>query len=76
MQDALSLTGSQLVDVKNRLEHQEAETRYADSKFKFSMDENEKLKARFSTERTAWEEEKAALLQRVEIAEASLKEMT
>ena len=74
MQDALSLTESQLVDVKNRLEHQEAETRKADSKFKFSLDENEKLKAIFATERAVWEEEKASLLQKAEAAESSLRE--
>ena len=44
---------SQLADVKNRLEHREAETQKANSKFKFSMDENEKLKAGFSMERAA-----------------------
>ena len=76
MQDALTLTESQLADVKTRLEHQEAETRKADSKFKFSLDENEKLKAGFSMERIALEEEKAALLQRAETVEASLKETT
>lgn len=76
MQDALSLTESQLVDLKNRLEHQEAETRKADYKFKLSLDENEKLRTGFSTERAAWEKEKAVLLQRAEVAEASLKETT
>ena len=76
MQDALSLTESQLVDVKNRLEHQEAETRKADSKFKFSLDENENLKDGFTTEKAAWEEERATLLQRAEAAESSLKETT
>ena len=76
MQDALNLIESQLVDMKNRLEHQESETCKADSKFKFSQDENEKLKAGFSTERNAWEEENSALLQRAETAEASLKETT
>ena len=40
-----------MVELKNRLERQEAETCKDDSKFKFSLDENEKLKAGFSTER-------------------------
>ena len=56
------------------LEHQEAETRKADSKFKFSLEENEKLIAGFSTERTALDDEKAALVQRAETAKSSLKE--
>ena len=41
----------QLADVKNRLELQEAKTRKADSKFKFSLDEAEKLKTGFNTEK-------------------------
>ena len=76
MQDALSLTDSQLGDVKNMLEHQEAKPHKADSKFKFSLEENEKLKAGFSMERTACEAGKVALLQRVEAAESSLRETT
>ena len=76
MQDALSLTESQLVDVMNRLEHQEAKTRKVDSKFKFSLEENEKLKAGFTTEKAGWEKEKVTLLQRAEAAESSLKETT
>ena len=48
----------------------------ADSKFKFSLDETEKLKISFNTERTAWAEERTALIQRAKKAEASLQEMT
>ena len=65
-----------MTDLKTRLEAQEAETRKADSKFKFSLDENEKLKTEFNTEKAAWAEEKAALIQRAEKAEASLEEVT
>ena len=60
---------SQLVELKNRLEHQESETRKDESKFEFSLAENEKLKTSFSAERTAWEKEKTILLQRAEAAE-------
>ena len=59
---------SQFTDVKTRLEHQESETQKADSKFKFSLDETEKLKVSFDAERTAWAEEKTALTQRAEKA--------
>ena len=75
-QEASSQFQSQLTDLKSRLEAQEAETRKADSKFKFSLDENEKLKTEFNTEKAAWAEERAALIQRAEKAEASLEEVT
>ena len=41
-----------------------------------SLEENEKLKAHFNTERTAWEQEKTSLLQRAEAAKSSLKNTT
>ena len=41
-----------------------------------SLEENEKLKANFNTERAALEEEKTSLLQRAEAAESSLKSTT
>ena len=67
---------SQLADAKTRLENQESETRKADSKFQFSMAETEKLKTSFEAERNAWVEEKTALTQRAEKAEAALQEAT
>lgn len=76
LQDVLGLNESQLVELKNRLEHQEAETCKANSKLKLSLDENEKLKAGFTTEKAGWEKEKATLIQRAEAAESSLKETT
>ena len=42
----------------------------------FCLDENEKLKSGFSTEKTTWVEDKIALTQRAENAESSLKEVT
>ena len=76
VQDTTAQLQSQLADVKTRLELQESETRKADSKFKFSVDETEKLKTSFDAERTAWAEEKTAFIQRAEKVEASLQEMT
>ena len=76
IQDTTAQLQSQLDDVKIWLEHQESETRKADSKFKFSLDEKEKLKTSFDAERTAWAEEKTALIQRAEKAEAALQEVT
>jgi hypothetical protein len=76
LQETLTQDESQLGDLKIRLEYQEAETRKADAKFKFSLDENEKLKTGFSAERSSWAEEKAALLKRAEDAEAALKPVT
>lgn len=63
-----------MVNLKTRLEQQEDETRQANSKLKLSLEESEKLKAGFSTERTTWDKEKATLVQRAETAESSLKE--
>ena len=76
IQDATAQLQSQLADVKTQLEHQEYETQKADSKLKFSLDESEKLKTSFDAERTVWAEEKTALTQRAEKAEAALQEVT
>ena len=76
VQDAIAQLESQLADAKARLEHQESDTRKADSKFNFSLAETEKLKTSFDTERTAWAEERTALIQQAEKAEASLQEIT
>ena len=62
--------------MKSWLEAQEAETRKAESKFKFSLDENEKLKTHFNTEKAAWAGEKVVLIKMAEKAEASLEEVT
>ena len=76
VQDATAQLQSQLAEVKTWLEHQESETQKANSKFKFSLEETEKLKTSFDAERTAWAEEKTALMQRAEKAEANLQEVT
>ena len=65
-----------MADAKARLEHQESETRKADSKFNFSLAETEKLKTSFDTERIAWAEERTTLIQRAEKVETSLQEIT
>ena len=62
--------------MKTRLELQDAETQKANSKFEFSVAEVEKLKAGFEVEKSAWAEEKIALTQRAEKAEAALEEAT
>ena len=76
LQEASTQVESQLVDLKTMLERQEDETRKDDSKFKFRLDENDKLEVGFATERSTWDEERAALIQRAETAESSLKEAT
>ena len=76
VQEATAELQSQLADAKTRLENQESETRKADSKFQFSVAETEKLKTSFEAERNAWAEEKTALTQRAEKAEAALQEVT
>ena len=62
--------------MKNRLEAQETETQKANSKFEFSVAEQEKLKSKFEDEKKAWAEEKIALTQRAETAETALEEVT
>ena len=76
LQDATAELQSQLADAKTQLENQESETRKADSKFQFSMAETEKLKTSFEVERNTWAEEKTALIQWAEKAEAALQEVT
>ena len=75
-QDTTSQLEDQLSDLKTRLERQESGTQKANSKFEFSVTESEKLKAGFEDEKKAWAEEKIALTQRAEKAEAALEEVT
>ena len=65
-----------MTDLKSRLETQETEIKKADTKFKFSVSEQEKLKKEFEAERKAWADEKVALINRAEKAEAALEEVT
>ena len=67
---------SQLADAKARLENQVSETRQAESKFYFSIAGTNKLKTSFEAEKNTWAEEKTALTQRAEKAEAALQEVT
>ena len=67
---------SALSDLKTRLELQESETQKANSKFEFSVTKSKKLKTGFEVEKSAWAEEKIALTQRAEKAEAALEEVT
>ena len=76
LQEATTELQSQLADAKIWLENQESETRKVDSKFQFSVAETEKLKTSFEVERNTWAEEKTALIQRAEKAEAALEEVT
>ena len=74
MQAATAELESQLNDAKTRLAAQENETWKAKSKFQFSVSESEKLKTNFDEDKKAWAEEKTALIQHAEKAEAALKE--
>ena len=76
IQAATAELESQLNDAKTRLATQETETRKAESKFQFSVAESEKLKTSFEAEKKTWTEEKTALTQRAEKAEAALQEVT
>ena len=68
--------GSQLTDAKTRLTDQEAEIKTADSKLQLSLSETEKLKTSLTAKKKSWAEEKTLLIQRAEIAQAALEEVT
>ena len=74
MQAAISQFESELAALKSRLETQELETQKANTKFEFSVSENEKLKKNFESKRKIWVDEKASLVTRAETAEALLAE--
>ena len=76
MQAAISQLESELAVLKSRLKTQELETQKANSKFEFSISENEKLKKKFESEKKTWADEKASLVTQAETAEASLAEAT
>jgi hypothetical protein len=66
----------QVGDLRKSLKLQQTETSKAKSDLKASLEEIEKLKAGFVTERAAWETDKAALAKKAEDAEAALKPVT
>ena len=76
MQAIISQFESEIVDLKNRVAAQEIETQKANSKFEFSVSEQEKLKKNFESEKKIWTDEKAGLVTRAETAEASLANAT
>ena len=76
MQAAISQFESVLAVLKSCLETQELETQKSNSKYEFSVSENEKLKKNFESEKKIWANEKASLVTRAEIAETSLAEAT
>ena len=76
IQAATAELESQLNDAKTWLATQETETRKAKSKFQFSVAESEKLMTGFEAEKKIWADEKTALTQCAEKAEAALEEVT
>ena len=76
MQVTTSQLQIEIADLRNRLQAQDSETQRANSKFEFSVSEQEKLKADFEAERKTWADEKNALTQRVDNSEAALEKAT
>ena len=64
---------SQTADLQEILKLQQEETSKAKEELKGALSAMEQLKEGFKTERINWETERAALLKRVEDAEAALK---
>nr|XP_040254014.1 serine/arginine repetitive matrix protein 1-like [Aegilops tauschii subsp. strangulata] len=69
----LNMKESQVVDLRQNIQSQQAETSMAKEELTTSLENIEKLKKDFSTERTSWDSEKAALLKRAEDAKVALK---
>ena len=76
MQATISKFESEIADPKSRLTAQELEIQKANSKFEFSISEQEKLKKNFEAEKKIWTDEKASLVTRAETAEALLAKAT
>ena len=76
MQAMISQFESEIVDLKNHVAAQEIETQKANSKFEFSVSEQEKLKKNFESEKKIWTDKKARLVTRAETAEALLANAT
>ena len=76
MQATISQFESEIADLKNRLAAQEIEIQKANSKFEFSISEQQKLKKNFESEKKIWTDEKAGLVTRAETADASLANAT
>ena len=76
IQATINQCESEVADLKSRLTAQELEIQKANSKFEFSVSEQEKLKKNFEAEKKIWANEKASLVTRVETAETSLAEAT
>ena len=76
IQATISQFESEIADLKSQLKLQVIETQKANSKFEFSISEQEKLKKNFESEKKTWADEKASLVTRAETAEASLAEAT
>ena len=72
----MSQLETEVTNLKSRLESQETELQKADTIFKFSISEQEKMKKEFETEKKGWADKKIALISRAEKAEAALEEAT
>ena len=76
VQATTSQLESEVTDLKSRLEAQETEIQKANTKFKFSVSEQEKLKKEFEAEKKVWADEKTAQINQAEKAEVALEETT
>ena len=65
-----------MVVLKKNLEIEQAKRAKAESNWKSSLENIEKIKANFDAERAAWDTENATLLKRAEDAESQLKPVT
>ena len=73
MQAEVQIKEDRITDLQEILKTQQAETDKAREEFTSALSITEQLKEGFKKERTDWATEKAALIKRVENAEAALK---
>ena len=76
IQATISQFESKIADLKSQLKTQELETQKANSKFEFSVSEQEKLRQNFESEKKIWADEKASLVTQAETAETAPAEAT
>ena len=76
LQSELSSKESQVTDLQENIEPQQAETSKAKDKLTSALADMEKMKESFKAEQAGWETEKAALLKRAEDSEAALESVS
>ena len=73
LQAELNAKESQLIDLRQNISTQQSATSKAQQELRTALEDMEKLKKDFKTERSNWDSEREPILKRAEDAEAGLK---